>query len=80
MNTQLLTIHAGETRELVLINQANACYHFIQEENSTLRLHITSCFCVQRVIAAIAMELSMSVCPICPGAPGKVWLSAAEIL
>ena len=40
MNTQLLTIHAGETRELVLINQANACYHFIQEENSTLRLHI----------------------------------------
>lgn len=33
-------IPAGETRELVLLNELNAQYHFIQEEGSTLRLHI----------------------------------------
>lgn len=33
-------IPAGETRELVLLNEPNAHYHFIQEEGSTLRLHI----------------------------------------
>ena len=33
-------ISAGETRELVLLNELNAQYHFIQEEGSTLRLHI----------------------------------------
>ena len=33
-------IPAGETHELVLLNELNAQYHFIQEEGSTLRLHI----------------------------------------
>jgi Fe-S cluster assembly protein SufD len=40
MNCQTITIPAGETRELVLLNEPNANYHFIQEEGSVLRLHI----------------------------------------
>lgn len=37
---QHITLSAGETREVVILNQPNAQYHFIQEEGSTLRLHI----------------------------------------
>lgn len=33
-------ISAGETREMVLLNEPNADYHFLQEEGSTLRLHV----------------------------------------
>jgi len=33
-------IPAGETREIVLLNELNAHYHFIQEEGSSLRLHL----------------------------------------
>lgn len=40
---QHITLSAGETREVVILNQPNAQYHFIQEEGSTLRLHI---FCL----------------------------------
>ena len=38
--TQYITLAAGETRELVFINESNMDWHIIQEANSSLRVHI----------------------------------------
>ena len=37
---QHITLAAGETRELVFINEHNTHWHIVQEENSSLRVHI----------------------------------------
>ena len=37
---QHITLAAGETRELVFINEPNTHWHIVQEENSSLRVHI----------------------------------------
>ena len=37
---QHITLAAGETRELVFINEPNMHWHIIQEANSSLRVHI----------------------------------------
>ena len=38
--TQYITLAAGETRELVFINESNMDWHIIQEANSSLRVHV----------------------------------------
>ena len=38
--TQYITLAAGETRELVLINESNIDWHVVQEAGSVLRVHI----------------------------------------
>ncbi len=37
---QHITLAAGETREFVFINESNTHWHIVQEENSSLRVHI----------------------------------------
>ena len=37
---QHITLAAGETREFVFINDPNTHWHIVQEENSSLRVHI----------------------------------------
>ena len=37
---QHITLAAGETRELVFINEPNTHWHIVQEEKSSLRVHI----------------------------------------
>ena len=37
---QHITLAAGETREFVFINEPNTHWHIVQEENSSLRVHI----------------------------------------
>ena len=37
---QHITLAAGETRELVFINEPNTHWHIVQEENSSLRVHV----------------------------------------
>ena len=38
--TKHIIISAGDTREFVIYNEPEADYHFVQEEGSTLRVHI----------------------------------------
>ena len=38
--TRYITLAAGETRELVLINESNIDWHVVQEAGSVLRVHI----------------------------------------
>lgn len=38
--TKHIIISAGEAREFVLYNEPNVDYHFVQEEGSTLRVHV----------------------------------------
>lgn len=35
-----IELHTGETREILIFNEQNADWHFVQAEGSTLRLHI----------------------------------------
>ena len=37
---QYITLAAGETREFVFINEPNTHWHIVQEENSSLRVHV----------------------------------------
>ena len=37
---QHITLAAGETREFVFINEPNTHWHIVQEENSSLRVHV----------------------------------------
>ena len=39
-STQYITLAAGETRELVFINESNMDWHITQEANSLLRVHV----------------------------------------
>ena len=38
--TKQIIIPAGETREYVLLNEANVDYHFVQQQGSSLRVHL----------------------------------------
>ena len=38
--TKEIILHSGETREWVLINEPDVDWHIVQEEGSTLRLHV----------------------------------------
>ena len=35
-----IVLHSGETREWVLVNEPETDWHVVQEEGSTLRLHV----------------------------------------
>ena len=37
---QYITLAAGETREFVFINEPNTHWHIVQEENTSLRVHV----------------------------------------
>lgn len=39
-STQYITLAAGETRELVFVNESNVDWHITQETNSSLRVHV----------------------------------------
>ena len=37
---QEITLHSGESRHLVLVNESNTDWHIIQESGSSLCIHI----------------------------------------
>jgi Fe-S cluster assembly protein SufD len=53
-----IILHAGETRELVLINESNADWHIVQQEGSVLRVHI---FCLSKGTPGVEWQSTLCV-------------------
>lgn len=56
--TKHIIVPAGETREFVLYNEPQADYHFVQEEGSTLRVHVV---CLSKIATCEQWQSSIIV-------------------